>query len=99
TRWPRDWSSDVCSSDLGVDVHPERVEHEFARALRAALEQSLPQLLQRIELVDRDRRRGDLDRNQQRGCIEQLGLKPLRVMLIGRSEERRVGKECRSRWW
>src|SRR5690625_5404834 len=21
TRWPRDWSSDVCSSDLGLEVH------------------------------------------------------------------------------
>src|SRR5690625_6537755 len=21
TRWPRDWSSDVCSSDLGADGH------------------------------------------------------------------------------
>src|SRR6266508_5777769 len=21
TRWPRDWSSDVCSSDLGADLH------------------------------------------------------------------------------
>src|SRR5690625_7452696 len=23
TRWPRDWSSDVCSSDLGVDLAEE----------------------------------------------------------------------------
>src|SRR5690625_5284905 len=23
TRWPRDWSSDVCSSDLGVDLEGE----------------------------------------------------------------------------
>src|SRR5439155_3184295 len=23
TRWPRDWSSDVCSSDLGAEIHAE----------------------------------------------------------------------------
>src|SRR3989337_1506116 len=43
TRWPRDWSSDVCSSDL-----------------------------------------------QSRGHLV--------CRLLLRSEERRVGKECRSRW-
>src|SRR5439155_3656985 len=29
TRWPRDWSSDVCSSDL--DAKERMVEREFAR--------------------------------------------------------------------
>src|SRR5690625_7397844 len=29
TRWPRDWSSDVCSSDLSVEINPV-----LARALR-----------------------------------------------------------------
>src|SRR5207253_5700280 len=65
TRWPRDWSSDVCSSDLciqfgnlvmegrdiGTNVFPET---DFKYYLDAQLEE--------------------------------------------RSEERRVGKECRS-WW
>src|SRR5580704_14115283 len=57
TRWTGDWSSDVCSSDLGAGSAPR----------------------------DRGRRwpaRGP------RG-----GSRPVR-----RSEERRVGKECRSRW-
>src|SRR5215510_3082236 len=30
TRWPRDWSSDVCSSDLDVDVDRQ---HPLAEAL------------------------------------------------------------------
>src|SRR2546430_6420619 len=30
------------------------------------------------------------------GVVDQLGLRAL--VLVGRSEERRVGKECRSRW-
>src|SRR5439155_14424050 len=28
TRWPRDWSSDVCSSDLSWRDHRGRDEHE-----------------------------------------------------------------------
>src|SRR5215510_10094740 len=30
TRWPRDWSSDVCSSDLVAAGAPIEVEHEQA---------------------------------------------------------------------
>src|SRR5439155_11654282 len=59
TRWPRDWSSDVCSSDLHLGPHQ-------ARALLGGLG------------ARRDR--------------DSSGPKE-------RSEERRVGKECRSRWW
>src|SRR5207253_8160522 len=29
TRWPRDWSSDVCSSDLSVACGPARELEEF----------------------------------------------------------------------
>src|SRR5690625_5617768 len=52
TRWPRDWSSDVCSSDL-------------------------------------HRRRNTRSPSSVRGSLRPLA---------HRSEERRVGKECRS-WW
>src|SRR5205809_7397969 len=58
TRCSRDWSSDVCSSDLAIE------SGEFFR---------LPPL---VELCTAVKRRG--------GTL--------------RSEERRVGKECRSRW-
>src|SRR5215208_7809814 len=54
TRWPRDWSSDVCSSDLPM-----------------------------LELL---------------AHLRQNGFKTFIVSGGGRSEERRVGKECRSRW-
>ena len=30
--------------------------------------------------------------------VEQLGLTPSKISMLARSEERRVGKECRSRW-
>src|SRR5207253_4966060 len=58
TRWPRDWSSDVCSSDL----------HRVARVAQRPHERLVEQVL--------DHHR----------CVPE-----------GRSEERRVGKECRSR--
>src|SRR6266702_3939057 len=57
TTWPRDWSSDVCSSDL----------------LRGSLAHRVCQ-----HAVDADH--GKACRHGRR------------------SEERRVGKECRSRW-
>src|SRR6266496_1719774 len=59
TRSLRDWSSDVCSSDLLALARPDD----------AVLSE---------EAAD-DRRRLQADR-------------------VWRSEERRVGKECRSRW-
>src|SRR5437879_13053887 len=64
TRYIGDWSSDVCSSDLGNDGR--------SRAIA---------------------RRDFLAGDGKRGVVE-----PGAVPFLGRSEERRVGKECRSRW-
>src|SRR3712207_7960947 len=77
TRYWRDWSSDVCSSDLEVD--PLEAE------ARLALELAQARLFERdvvvvVDVVD-----------AEHGLA--LGEQPRR-----RSEERRVGKECRSRW-
>src|SRR5690625_7857414 len=61
TRWPRDWSSDVCSSDLP----------------------------------------GPKDREAQRRLGWGVGSDPdvpQHLAEFARSEERRVGKECRARW-
>src|SRR5439155_3889723 len=66
TRWPRDWSSDVCSSDL---LYRD------------------PTLPGDADLT------GDDQQLAPAGCrVEALRL------LQRRSEERRVGKECRARW-
>src|SRR5438445_10228308 len=78
TRYWRDWSSDVCSSDL---------RREVARVQR---------MLDRTD----DRAAGGLD------DVGRVGLQRLSECVVGgqevpalaRSEERRVGKECRSRW-
>src|SRR5438067_7743995 len=68
TRSKRDWSSDVCSSDLCQFVHSSLMQDDLSgwSGCPQALTSSGPPLL--------------------------------RLRLKQRSEERRVGKECRSRW-
>src|SRR5690625_6859666 len=75
TRWPRDWSSDVCSSDLLVPGRGAAHRHRLQGLSAAVLASSQA----------RGRRRG--------------GSTGSRPHLRRRSEERRVGKECRSRRW
>src|SRR3712207_8369993 len=67
TRYWRDWSSDVCSSDLVHDA-PEVHAHDPVHVFVADVEERAVQ--------------GD-------ACVVDQDI---------RSEERRVGKECRSRW-
>src|SRR3712207_7880861 len=81
TRYWRDWSSDVCSSDLRAwiedepaYVHPDNAELA-EEAVSGELSPSLTTLLSPFDPVVWDRARA-----------------------MERSEERRVGKECRSRW-
>src|SRR5439155_16641675 len=89
TRWPRDWSSDVCSSDL------IKVNVRVVLATHRNLE----------DLVKQNAFRRDLF---HRIYVFPLTLPPLRerpedfpglVAHFARSEERRVGKECRSGLW
>src|SRR3989440_492578 len=84
TRSDRDWSSDVCSSDLVCREHhalPARrrihVNHEYAD--------------EQVKHDAHDRQAGA----QQRDHRGERDEEPKKVT---RSEERRVGKECRSRW-
>src|SRR5690625_7489972 len=66
TRWPRDWSSDVCSSDLEVSDFFTAMGWEIAEG---------PELEH-----------------------EWFNFDALNFGPDHRSEERRVGKECRARW-
>src|SRR3546814_10105699 len=104
-----DWSSDVCSSDL---ANRHRARHDDLTCLlnRNGLQQAFDRMMatnvQQCALLY-------LDLDGFKGVNDRLGhaagddlLKAiaddLRTM-VGRSEERRVGKECvstcRSRWW
>src|SRR3712207_5489230 len=82
TRYWRDWSSDVCSSDLGD-------ERRLAGQLAGRL------VVRQVAVGLQAHRR----------LIAGRGLVAVGGLLLGggsvlahRSEERRVGKECRSRW-
>src|SRR5690625_7235603 len=73
TRWPRDWSSDVCSSDLCfkvISLSPKR-----GSLFRYSLFKSL-------------------------NSVNAIGpmVIPRKKETKTRSEERRVGKECREQW-
>src|SRR3546814_11686358 len=97
-----DWSSDVCSSDLGAVLRGGRIERRIAREGDAAAR--LGDIVQRPG--EAFRRRRDLNARLAVGTVvddDDNGLD--RAALLQRrprSEERRVGKEgvltCRSRW-
>src|SRR2546422_4187978 len=75
TRCSRDWSSDVCSSDLNF---PLTAIHRRGDGVA----------------VDGGEREVDVD-EADLPRVHELALERRED---GRSEERRVGKECRSRW-
>src|SRR5256886_4287208 len=81
TRFDCDWSSDVCSSDLGFDAHYRDPlaslnlkADDFNWVTRKLMDQAEASAGGRLVSV----LEGGYD--------------------LQRSEERRVGKECRSRW-
>src|SRR5207253_6331835 len=91
TRWPRDWSSDVCSSDLTwTDANRDYI----------------PQC--DLQNVKANGECGDLS-NANFGTVVTNLTYDAKTLTgfgkrnfnweFGRSEERRVGKEGRCRWW
>src|SRR5207249_6272480 len=84
TRSKRDWSSDVCSSDLHVTAgtRSETVTTVFRPATSARRYKMNCQEIEALRQAYADR---------------ELDL--VRTTEIERSEERRVGKECRPRRW
>src|SRR5690348_17863980 len=83
TRWTGDWSSDVCSSDLLAGVLRSASPVEQARTVCAARTLAIP-----AEVIR------DIFRHDPGFALAATG-----ELADSRSEERRVGKECRSRWW
>src|SRR5260370_30854100 len=83
TRFKCDWSSDVCSSDLPSSILRELSDEEM-EAYRAPYR-------------DRDRRLPTLVWPRELP-IEGEPADVVAIVEENRSEERRVGKECRSRW-
>src|SRR3546814_3654311 len=83
-----DWSSDVCSSDLGEGFLAKVDQDDLHFAAIVAVDRS-----RRVEA-------SDAVPDRQAGARPDLDLVAARDL---RSEERRVGQECvstcRSRWW
>src|SRR5207302_5105671 len=92
TRFSRDWSSDVCSSDLGVfrSLDAAASWHAANHGLRAAAVLSIavdPTRPRRLYAVAVN----GIFRSGNGGATWTLLLRPWGDI---RSEERRVGKEC-----
>src|SRR2546429_840542 len=84
TRCSRDWSSDVCSSDLVLRLN---VGQRATVTRNLSLPDIEPEDLSAPRNAFSARRRPIRCREIKKETVE-----------ISRSEERRVGKECRSRW-
>src|SRR5687768_18053629 len=91
TRCSRDWSSDVCSSDLPYQfdlIEPDaRDGLETLEAIRT----------HRPQVVFLDVEMPGLGGFEVVESVTAAEM-PLIVFVTARSEERRVGKECRARW-
>src|SRR5690606_40808293 len=97
TRFSRDWSSDVCSSDLvalgalGEDIEDQAGAVDHAH-LQATLEVAL--LRRRERMIEND----EFDLVIAYGVGDFLDLAGTDVQGGIRSEERRVGQGCGCRW-
>src|SRR3989454_3625944 len=87
TRLQGDWISDVCSSDLHRDLHsfPTRRSSDLSRRRHTRLQGDWSS-----DVCSSDR--------SEEHTSELQSPCNLVCRLLLRSEERRVGKECRSRW-
>src|SRR5207253_6744044 len=95
TSWPRDWSSDVCSSDLEVEelvLQPAEDVVELAHLRRARRRpvHGAHDADRGVELVDRAVRIDACAVLRDARAADEV-----RLAAVARSEERRVGKE----WW
>src|SRR5947199_4733911 len=88
TRCLSDWSSDVCSSDLAEWGH--QGGNGFHRDTRHERLPGGHPALRPARAISRALEAGE-------DLVMHVG--PLAARGVERSEERRVGKECRSRWW
>src|SRR5207253_8591406 len=93
TRWPRDWSSDVCSSDLKTEVivqksHRFPYDHMVRNCGVSLIEVETREELERV-ITPKTAMLLFLNKAAKTGKI---GMEE-----FVRSEERRVGKECGAR--
>src|SRR5437762_4405863 len=83
TRYIGDWSSDVCSSDLISPEHPQALVSIAAEYLKRGEYQTALPSAEKAVEVS----------------PIYFAAHAILGQVLARSEERRVGKECRCRWW
>src|SRR5207253_5495699 len=98
TRWPRDWSSDVCSSDLMNENNKIELRGRVYQRQKRSLDHAP---LHRDNGGRADGSAAFLRRGSAAGTSATPSTPRLRTHSLWRlrSEERRVGKECRCRRW
>src|SRR5690606_40072271 len=92
TRFSRDWSSDVCSSDLGILArrHLEQDQQHMQQYRIEAFDMVVVDLYPFEETLGSGA--------SQEEVIEKIDIGGISLIRAARSEERRVGKEWRGRW-
>src|SRR5207253_8581752 len=90
TRWPRDWSSDVCSSDLKPNIDDRHAKVPEGAKPRGEIEFRHLTFTYPTTLSGA----GTNGASKSNGSGPHPVLRDIHL----RSEERRVGKECTSRW-
>src|SRR5207253_6214881 len=98
TRWPRDWSSDVCSSDLDLPAIAETILSNDPDAV-ALQELTGAEQLKILLGYLHGRYRGAVAPPGNSDRVDAVLVKDRDAGFESRSEERRVGKECRGRGW
>src|SRR5690606_39721933 len=87
TRFSRDWSSDVCSSDLEGSGAYRSMEMALRKAGMSPAD---------IDYINAHGTSTPLGDELELGAVRKLFGGAIADVSMSRSEERRVGKECRS---
>src|SRR5207253_3411395 len=98
TTWPRDWSSDVCSSDLaGFETAPF-TDGPLVRAVDIELVRA--EFYKQYPAEGDAKQKAETRRKQfNRAVLDAKDKKLAQTREVERSEERRVGKERRAERW